>query len=259
LEESAIQITGPLSALIIGFVLGLKHSTDADHVVAVSTIARDYKNALQSLWVGASWGLGHSTPLIITGIIVLALKESFISFYADIAFYFEIGVALMLVFLGVQVFWKIYKGEFHSHAHEHDGQAHMHIHGSHTHEEQKAIDPHYSHDHHKLGTLKSFFRLKSFSIGVMHGLAGSAAVIIAMLPTSPSFFTGLFFLIIFSIGTMAAMGIMTLMIAFPFSKSNNRSSNFASNMISVAAGTLSIIFGIALGSDLLLDTSFIWY
>lgn len=259
MEENAIQITGPFSALIIGFLLGLKHSTDADHVVAVSTIARDYKNAVQSLWVGVSWGIGHSMPLIIVGIIVLALKESFISFYEDIAFYFEIGVALMLILLGAQVFWKIYRGEFHSHAHEHDGQAHMHIHGSHSHDEKKAADPHYSQDHHKLGIFQKFFRLKSFSIGVMHGLAGSAAVIIAMLPTSPSFVTGLLFLLIFSVGTMLAMGIMTLLIALPFSKSNSDSSNTASSIISIVAGSLSIVFGIALGSDLLLDTSFIWY
>ena len=259
MEDNAIQITGPFSALIIGFLLGLKHSTDADHVVAVSTIARDYKNAVQSLWVGVSWGIGHSMPLIIVGIIVLALKESFISFYEDIAFYFEIGVALMLILLGAQVFWKIYRGEFHSHAHEHDGQAHMHIHGSHSHDEKKTADPHYSQDHHKLGFFQTFFRLKSFSIGVMHGLAGSAAVIIAMLPTSPSFVTGLLFLLIFSAGTMLAMGIMTLLIALPFSKSDSDSSNTASSIISIAAGTLSIVFGIALGSDLLLDTSFIWY
>ena len=93
----------------------------------------------------------------------------------------------------------------------------------------------------------------------MHGLAGSAAVIIAMLPTSPSFVTGLLFLLIFSAGTMLAMGIMTLLIALPFSKSDSDSSNTASSIISIAAGTLSIVFGIALGSDLLLDTSFIWY
>ena len=253
------QISGPFSALLIGLLLGLKHSTDADHVVAVSTIARDYKNALQSLWVGISWGLGHSMPLIIVGIIVLALKESFISFYEDIAFYFEIGVAIMLVLLGIQVFWKIYKGEFHSHTHEHDGQAHMHIHGSHSHNEQKSIDPHYSYEHHGTGMLRSFFRLKSFSIGVMHGLAGSAAVMIAILPTSPSFFTGFLFLILFSIGTMAAMGIMTIVIALPFAKPENKSTNNASKVISIVAGSLSIIFGFALGSDLLLDTSFIWY
>ena len=135
----------------------------------------------------------------------------------------------------------------------------MHIHGSHSHNEQKPIDPHYSYEHHETGMLRSFFRLKSFSIGVMHGLAGSAAVMIAILPTSQSFFTGFLFLILFSIGTMAAMCIMTIVIALPFSKSENESPNNASKVISIVAGSLSIIFGFALGSDLLLDTSFIWY
>ena len=83
MDHSSLEISGPFSALIIGLILGLRHSTDADHVVAVSTIARNYKSVVQGLWVGVSWGIGHSTPLIIVGIIVLLLKESFIDFYED--------------------------------------------------------------------------------------------------------------------------------------------------------------------------------
>ena len=259
MEHSSLEISGPFSALMIGLILGLRHSTDADHVVAVSTIARNYKSVIQGLWVGVSWGIGHSTPLIIVGIIVLLLKESFINFYEKIAIYFEIGVALMLILLGVQVFWKLYKNDFHNHTHQHDGQSHTHIHGSHSHASIDKSDPHFSINHPRIGFFQSFFRVKSFAIGIVHGLAGSAAVIIAMLPSSPSFLTGLLFLVIFSIGTMISMGIMTIIIAVPFTTANGRSSMIASNVLSIAAGSLSICFGFALGSDLLLDTSFIWY
>ena len=67
--------SGTLSALFLGFLMGLKHATDADHVVAVSTIASEYRNAWRGIWVGGSWGLGHTTPLLVTGIIILLFKE----------------------------------------------------------------------------------------------------------------------------------------------------------------------------------------
>ena len=79
MEHDGFIITGPFSALIFGLILGLRHSTDADHIVAVSTISRDYKSIVQGLWVGISWGIGHSTPLIILGLIILLIKESFIN------------------------------------------------------------------------------------------------------------------------------------------------------------------------------------
>lgn len=257
MEHDGFIITGPFSALIFGLILGLRHSTDADHIVAVSTISRDYKSIVQGLWVGISWGIGHSTPLIILGLIILLIKESFINFYAGISHYFEIGVAVMLILLGIQVFWKIYRQDFHSHTHKHNGQDHVHVHGTHIHAETSDPDPHYSETHPKIVLMSSFFRFKSFAIGVVHGLAGSAAVIIAMLPASPTFTMGFIFLIMFALGTMLSMGIMTIIIAIPFTKS--QSSLLTSNFISIVAGFLSIGLGLGLGSDLLFNTSFIWY
>ena len=71
-----VPIAGFGSALILGLIIGLRHSTDGDHIVAVSTMARDYQSLFKGLWVGLSWGLGHSTPLLILGIIILLLKET---------------------------------------------------------------------------------------------------------------------------------------------------------------------------------------
>ena len=67
--------SGALAAIILGFLLGLKHATDADHVVAVATIVNEFKNAFRAVWIGASWGLGHTIPLLILGIIILTYKE----------------------------------------------------------------------------------------------------------------------------------------------------------------------------------------
>mgnify|MGYP002023662133 CR=1 FL=1 len=73
--------SGVMSALALGFLLGLKHATDADHVVAVSTIVSQYRNAWKGLWVGSSWGLGHTTPLLVLGIVILIFKEAVLERY----------------------------------------------------------------------------------------------------------------------------------------------------------------------------------
>ena len=81
---------GLLAALVLGFLLGLKHATDADHVVAVASIVNESKNVWRGLWIGASWGVGHTVPLVILGIIVLLLKEAVLDRYETIAPIFEI-------------------------------------------------------------------------------------------------------------------------------------------------------------------------
>jgi ABC-type nickel/cobalt efflux system permease component RcnA len=258
MDHELIQFSGILSALFLGIILGLSHSTDGDHVVAVSTMARDYKNIMKSIWVGISWGLGHSTPLLILGILILIIKESLMSFYEKIAVYFEFGVAIMLILLGIQVFWKLRQGIFHTHSHDHDKNKHTHMHASHSHNDNQESE-HYENEPHPLLTMFPFFRPKSFIIGLIHGMAGSAAVMLAILPTTPSLFTGLLFLLFFSFGTMMAMAMMTLVLAVPFKYTN---SNKFGNYVVAVFGTLSILLGIALASDIGLGTSYtdvLWY
>ena len=85
-----------IAALIMGFILGLKHATDADHVVAVATIVNEFKNAFRALWVGVSWGLGHTVPLLILGIVIIVFKNVVMDSYEAVALYFEFGVGVML-------------------------------------------------------------------------------------------------------------------------------------------------------------------
>jgi sulfite exporter TauE/SafE len=257
--EHELAVPGIASAIIIGLVIGLRHSTDGDHVVAVSTMARDYRSVFKGLWVGVSWGLGHSTPLLLLGTLILLVKQSFMDLYASVSSIFEFGVALMLIFLGAQVFWKMYRGDFHVHEHEHDRGGHKHLHGSHGPEENPE-SPHDGSRHGLFPELIPFFRLKSYAIGVVHGLAGSAAVLLAILPATPDFFSGILFLIFFSVGTMISMAIMTVVLSIPFAVSSR--SNRSGNIIISVAGLLSIALGLALGSDILLDTDFtgiLWY
>jgi ABC-type nickel/cobalt efflux system permease component RcnA len=161
----------------------------------------------------------------------------------------------MLVLLGLQVFYKLFKGSVHIHSHEHD-EAHTHLHGSHDHNND-SIDHH--DQRHPLLTMFPFFRPKSFVIGLIHGMAGSAAVMLAILPTTPSIFAGILFLILFSVGTMLSMAIMTIILALPF---RYNSSEKISNYIIGFFGLLSVALGAALGSDIAIGTSFtdvLWY
>ncbi len=259
MEHEVLEISGVFSAILVGFLLGLRHSIDGDHIVAISTLSRDFNKYIKNLWIGISWGLGHSTPLILIGISVLLFKDIFYDIYEPISLYFEILVSVMWIVLGIQVFWKLYKGNLHIHIHDHDGVSHTHLHSNHMHD-QKSNEHKTDHGHNFFSDYMPFFRQKSYLIGFVHGLAGSAAVLLAILPTSPTFTSGILYLFFFCIGTIISMSFMTLLFSAPFRvKSDSRI--FENSLISLA-GTLSVILGLMLGSDLIFGsefTSFLWY
>ena len=243
--------SGASAAFVLGFLLGLKHATDADHVVAVSTIVNESRNPWQGLWIGGSWGLGHSTPLILLGIVILIFKGMVMNRYAELAPILEFGVGIMLVLLGVQVFWNLKHGRLHQHRHTHDDGPHVHIHATHHPTANPEVESRHSYFHFG----KPAFRLKSYTIGAVHGLAGTAAVMLLLLPTLSSFWVGIGYLILFGIGTMMSMAAITLLLGIPFALS--RSYNRINNLIAYGAGCISIVFGIALMSDITLSTAFI--
>ena len=241
--------SGVLAALVLGLLLGLRHATDADHVVAVSTIASEYRNPWRGIWVGGSWGLGHTTPLLILGLIILGFKEAVLNRYDAIAPVFEFGVGIMLVFLGAQVFWNLKRGRFHVHQHVHDDGPHLHIHGTH----DPATDPEVEVRHSFLQFGRPFFRMKSFVIGIVHGLAGSAAVMLLLLPKVSSFAVGVGYILMFGLGTLVSMAGITLALGVPFALT----SRFDRLNLGVcgAAGTASLVLGAALMSDIAFKTS----
>ena len=197
---------------------------------------------------------------LILGILILLVKQTVMDLYESISVFFEFGVAVMLLFLGLQVFWKMYRGQFHVHAHEHDGESHKHLHGSHQHEGDNSDSPHQENRHGFFPELIPFFRVKSYAIGIIHGLAGSAAVMLAILPTSKNFLSGFILLVSFSLGTMISMAVMTVVMSFPFVVSS-RSDKIGNGLISIA-GLLSIVLGMALGSDVIFETNLtgiLWY
>ena len=242
--------SGALAAVTLGFLLGLKHATDADHVVAVSAIVSEYRNAWRGIWVGASWGLGHTTPLLGLGIVILVFKEVVLDHYETVAPLFEFGVGTMLVFLGAQVFWNLRRGRLHLHEHSHDSP-HLHIHATH----EAATDIQAENPHGLFHFGRPFFRMKSFTIGVVHGLAGSAAVMLVLLPSLSGIWVGVGYLVLFGAGTMLSMAAVTLLLGVPFAFASGF--RRTSSMISGAAGVASIVFGAALMSDIVFGTALV--
>ena len=241
--------SGMLVALSIGFLLGLKHATDADHVVAVSTIAGEFGNAWRGIWVGASWGLGHTTPLLAVGFVILLLKEAVLERYEAVAPLLEFGVGVMLVVLGAQVFFNLRRRRLHVHAHAHSGPDHVHIHATH----RAGAEPRETGRHGFFQPGPPMFRLKSYVIGAVHGLAGSAAVMLVLLPQISSFWVGLGYLVLFGIGTMISMAMITVVLGVPFAVGGRFRG--LDRAVARVAGAASLVFGFGLMADLALGTS----
>lgn len=232
MEEQLAEL-GLLAALVLGILLGSKHSLDPDHVVAVSTIVSEYKNPLRSFWVGISWGLGHTTTLLIIGIVIIALR---LTIPERMALLFEFAVGAMLVGLGIQAIYSFRKKKVHQHAHGHEEEAHHHFH-SHSKSPEHVPEHHNTH-----GIGKPFLRRKSYVIGLVHGVAGSAALTLLVLASIESPIAGLAYILLFGLGSVLSMGIMTVIIGLPFVISAGRLPNL-NRTIQFAVGSLSILFG----------------
>jgi hypothetical protein len=198
-----------LSLLGLGFVLGLKHALDADHLAAVSTMATEKRSLLGSSLIGIWWGVGHTISLLIAGALVMLLH---VQIGPGIAKALEFCVGLMLIVLGVNALRKLVRGgKVHVHAHEHGGHWHMH---PHIHEKTKHDVP---HTHHGLraGT-------RPLLIGMVHGMAGSAALTLLVLATISSTLVGFSYIGIFGVGSIGGMAIMSVLFALPSKLSAQR-------------------------------------
>lgn len=223
-----------LTLLGIGLVLGLKHATEVDHVVAVSTIVSRHRNVWRSALVGAMWGAGHTAALLITGAIVLSLR---VAIPERVSHWLEFGVALMIIGLGAAALWRalVKRTDVHVHEHSHDGVSHVHIH---FHENETRHQPAKTHNH-----AVSAVGLKPVLIGTMHGLAGSAALTLLVLTQTDSPLVGFLYLLIFGLGSIAGMILMSGLIGLPFALTSRNVSRVHHHLQTTAAA-LSIAFGL---------------
>jgi MFS family permease len=227
-----------LSTLALGLVLGLKHALDADHLAAVSTMATERRGLLASSLIGALWGLGHTISLMLAGVLV-------------IVFHFEIGergsetlelcVGFMLIGLGVNSLRKLARRKKSPpHGDEHRGDWHWH-----PHIDQKAQEG-VPNTHHG-----PRFAARPLLVGMVHGLAGSAALTLLVFAAIPSPALGLFYIAIFGIGSIGGMAIMSALFSLP-AKLTPVPFVRASIVVRGLAGSFSVCFGVFMVYDMAL-------
>lgn len=215
-----------------GFMIGLRHATDADHLAAVGTIVSERKSLWSSALIGSVWGLGHTISLFVAGIFVILLNFQ-ISEQTERILEFCVGV--MLVFLGLNVLRKLFRdGTLHFHKHEHGAREHAH---PHIHEQGQKDAP---HSHHGLR-----FSPRALVVGMIHGLAGSGGLMLVYLPTIETQTLKLIYIIVFGVGSIAGMMLMSFLVGLPFHLTAARFTRFNSILQSIA-GLVSIVFGLLL-------------
>ena len=164
-----------LTILGLGLVLGLRHALDTDHLAAVSTVLAQRPSLRASGMIGFSWGLGHTVVLLLVGAVVLVLRVPIPEPFALAA---EFGVGAMLVFLGGILAVRLVRERWHVHTHDHDGERHVHLHSH-------ALVEDHGHVHWWRDSVRPF------CIGMAHGLAGSAALLLIVLSSARSVSEGL--------------------------------------------------------------------
>lgn len=234
----------------------MRHATDPDHVIAVSTIVTRARTARSAALIGAVWGVGHTLTILIvgSGIILLGWVIP-----ARVGLSMELSVGIMLVVLGVMnlsgILGRITEGlsaagrapgRLHTHPHQHGDYVHSHVHGhdpdTHPHGPEETpvgwLDRHF-------GALGAYQWLRPLIVGVVHGLAGSAAVALLVLTTVRNPAWAVAYLFIFGVGTIVGMMLITALIALPLAYSERRLSTLHRGL-RVTSGLISLGFGIFL-------------
>jgi sulfite exporter TauE/SafE len=200
-----------ISLLLLGFGLGLKHATEADHLAAVSTFVSERRSLLGASLIGGLWGIGHTISLFIGAIAVIVLH---FQISAQLARGLEFCVALMLIVLGLNALRKVWRGgQLHMHWHRHGGHvhAHPHVHNSTSAHAQHSHNSTQAYTHHG-------FELppRPIIVGMVHGFAGSGALMLLVLSTISSPIMGLLYVLIFGVGSIGGMMLMSLLLSMPF-------------------------------------------
>ena len=263
----SFETTAPLGVALQGLLMGMRHATDADHAIAVTTIVSRERRLITASRVGIVWGFGHALTVLTVGFAIIVFK---IAIPIRLGQAMELVVAIVLILLGLGAFASVVQRTVrriagkpaaadrplvHSHAHGHGLGPHRHPHvhidcGEPYCSEQ--IAPH--HDHRlPAGALSSFAirrpLLRSFGVGLAHGLAGSAAIVLLVLSAIPQPLWATLYLGIFCLGTTVGMGLITTAIATPFGIAAQRMSWIHQGLVT-GSGLLSFGFGLFLAYQL---------
>ncbi len=198
-----------VSILALGFLIGMRHTLEADHVAAVAALTARAGSVRHAVPLGLAWGAGHTVTLAAFSLSVLVLETAI---PMELAGYLELAVGVMLIVLGADVLVRLVRDRIHFHVHRHGGVVHFHAHshaGETVHQHGHDHGHDYNHGH------PQGFKVRAFLVGVMHGMAGSAVLIVLSLQTVPSTAAGLVTIALFGVGSILGMAMLTAVIAWP--------------------------------------------
>ena len=217
--------------LLLGFAIGIRHALEADHVAAVVSLATRGGSMARQAAQGALWGLGHTLTLLAVAGVCIGLG---VAIPASAERAFEALVGAMLVLLGVSVFLRLRRQHIHFHAHRHtNGEQHFHAH-AHATEHDKSVD---AHDHIHNGV-----HWQAVAVGAVHGVAGSAALVLITVQATRSAWLGLVYIALFGLGSVLGMMALAAVIALPLGASARRRTRTYQWMCA-GAGTFSLLLG----------------
>jgi hypothetical protein len=234
-----------------GFLLGMRHATDADHVIAISTIVSRERSVRGAGLIGALWGIGHTLTIVVVGGAIL-LFSLVIPPHVGLSMEFAVGV--MLVILGIEslparqvpaaAYRPVDAQGRHLHIHRHGDFAHSHVHGHGRADHGHSPDATPQHRIDRLlGRLGWYRVVRPVVVGIVHGLAGSAAVVLLLIPAVGDPLAAMGYLVLFGFGTVAGMMMITSAIALPFALGGRRYPGLGS-ALRTSCGLLSLGFGL---------------
>ena len=223
-----------MSLLLLGFLIGMRHALEADHVAAVASLAARSHSFADTIRQGTFWGIGHTITLVLFGSMVIWMDSVMPE---QVARWLEYAVGIMLVILGFDFIRRVISERIHFHRHSHrDGETHFH---AHSHAGEKSHDPAaHRHEHEKS------FPFRALVIGLVHGMAGSAALIILTLETIRSPLQGMFYMLLFGVGSMLGMALLSAAIAIPL-RSSAKGLTWLHNGLQVVIGAATIMIGLS--------------
>jgi len=222
------------SILLLGVLMGMQHALEADHVAAVSSIVCRARTAGRIVRHGVVWGLGHTVTLVAVAGVALATG---LTLEGGLAAWLEGAVGVMLVGLGLHVLYRMIRDRVHFHMHGHDaGTVHLHAH-SHAGQAARSHRFHHEHDH------PAGLPVRTLVVGMVHGLAGSAALMVLTASTIRDPLTGLLYVILFGLGSIGGMAILSALIAVPL-RWTARTLTAANRFLQGAVGTATAGLGI---------------
>jgi ABC-type nickel/cobalt efflux system permease component RcnA len=219
-----------LSVLAFGFLLGVRHALDADHLAAVATLTSRSTTLRRAVRHGLAWGIGHTVTLFVAGMVVLFVTDTV---PREFARWLELAVGAMLIGLGGDLLVRIWRDRVHFHRHAHgDGTDHFHAH-SHRGEPRGRHDPRFHRHAHA-----SMLPLRALLVGMMHGMAGSAALMLLTLQALRSPWLGLIYIALFGLGSLLGMGLFSALIAVPLGAARRLTGVYNTLQAAIGAGTM---------------------